>query len=784
MTSSRDSPFALTPTALTPTASAVTRLPSVGFLLSVTIALVTGGSPIALAEASAGGSGESGPGEVSRTDGSAGDVLSRPALWPQSRGVLPLPRGVGSAAGGLRLRMAIAPIGHGGYEVVRCEISEPAGFASDRRLMLRLTPIPWGASPPEQGMTCELPIELRQGEPAVTLSRVVPAYAVGHGYRVDLLEDGRVLNGFRGEFGWAPSANVWVADWLLERELTLQVLAIDADDSAALAAGLSAFFRNAAFRGAWGDGDGSGGASASTSPTRPGYGQMTPGQPNVTGITAGALLSVDLPPADDWRWFQAYDVVMMTAEAAEQLARTAPETLTAIRHWVLTGGTLVWVGVDDPRAGDDLWAAVGVAGSEAVSEPPPAGVSPAGVSPAGISPAPTSGVWSEPLAAGRVFGVARIAGDAGFQPVQWDQLRRLVSGDERQSLTVRRGLEPLYGDDRFRRWLIAGVAEPPVYTFIGLLTLFVILVGPVAYRFTVRGGRGYLMFLIAPLAALLTTGTMFAYGIVSDGFGTVARVRQLTWIDGHSGDAGERIRGTYFAGLRPADGLRFPHRAEVLPSLESSASSSWRGPESERMEMLGTARIDASGTRFSSSTLPARQQRQFVAHLPRSGLGVVRLIADESGGPPRLASTLAFALRDVIACDPAGTYWAAAELAADGETAVRQLDDRAAGQALAELYGRFRLTEEPGGRQASGRGRFGGPPQGFAGWSQNMASRIGASPEAENGVFEHRLMKWLQIDSRLAPSAFVAIADVSDDAVAVGSAELVDSVRYVFGSMP
>ena len=679
--------------------------------------------------------------------------------------------------------MAIAPIGHGGYEGVRCEISEPAGFAADRRLVLRLTPIPWGASPPEQGMTCELPIELRQGEPAVTLTRVVPAYAVGHGYRVDLLEDGRVLNGFRGEFGWATSANVWVADWLLGRELTLQVLAIDADDpaddSAALAAGLSAFFRNPAFRGAWGDGDGSGGASAATSPTRPGYGQMTPGQPNVTGITAGALLSVDLPPADDWRWFQAYDVVMMTAEAAGQLARTAPETLTAIRHWVLTGGTLVWVGVDDPRAGDDLWAVMGVADAAAASDPPPAGVSPAGV-----SPAPTSGVWSEPLAAGRVFGVAWIAGQTEFQPSQWNQLRRMVSGDERQSLTVRRGLEPLYGDDRFRRWLIAGVAEPPVYTFIGLLTLFVILVGPVAYRFTVRSGRGYLMFLIAPLAALVTTGTMFAYGIVSDGFGTVARVRQLTWIDGHSGDAGERIRGTYFAGIRPADGLRFPHRAEVLPSLESSASSSWRGPESERMEMLGTARVDASATRFSSSTLPARQQRQFVAHLPRSGLGVVRLIADESGGPPRLASTLAFALRDVIACDPAGTYWAAAELAADGETAVRQLDDRAAGQALAELYGRFRLTEEPGGRQASGRGRFGGPPQGFAGWSQNMASRIGASPEAENGVFEHYLMKWLQIDSRLAPSTFVAIADVSDDAVAVGSAELVDSVRYVFGSMP
>ena len=34
----------------------------------------------------------------------------------------------------------------------------------------------------------------------------------------------------------------------------------------------------------------------------------------------------------------------------------------------------------------------------------------------------------------------------------------------RVSPLLRRGVDPLMGDSRHRRWLIPGVAEPPVYT--------------------------------------------------------------------------------------------------------------------------------------------------------------------------------------------------------------------------------------------------------------------------------------------------------------------------------
>ena len=122
---------------------------------------------------------------------------------------------------------------------------------------------------------------------------------------------------------------------------------------------------------------------------------------------------------------------------------------------------------------------------------------------------------------------------------------------------------PFYAGERsrssetaeFKKWLVPGVAQPPVYVLVTLLTIFVILVGPVAYRRTTKAGRGHLMFVIAPVLAVVTTVSMFAYGLAADGVSTIARIRQITWVDGATGAAGERVRATYFAPISPGDGL-------------------------------------------------------------------------------------------------------------------------------------------------------------------------------------------------------------------------------------
>ncbi len=272
----------------------------------------------------------------------------------------------------------------------------------------------------------------------------------------------------------------------------------------------------------------------------------------------------------------------------------------------------------------------------------------------------------QPAGAGFVIGIKEGESDVPSSAALTIAARTL---DVRASPTLRRGVDPLIGDGRFARWLIPGVAQPPVYTFMGLLTVFVVLVGPIAYRRTTKIGRSYLMFAIAPALALVTTLAMFGYGIVSDGFGTVVRVRQVTWVDGRSGDAGERVRSTYFAGVRPGDGLRFPGNAEVI-GYPQGTGDSWEEHNRSMPETIGKVVVRNDSQVFDSSFLPSRQQRQFVVHRPRMGVGYLSLSsALDATAAPNIESTFDFVLHETLIRDDRGDYWFVGDL--ESRTATR-----------------------------------------------------------------------------------------------------------------
>ena len=48
------------------------------------------------------------------------------------------------------------------------------------------------------------------------------------------------------------------------------------------------------------------------------------------------------------------------------------------------------------------------------------------------------------------------------------------------------------------------------------------------------------MFAIAPVLTVITTLSMLGYSIIADGFGSHARIRQITWVDGVTGEGVER----------------------------------------------------------------------------------------------------------------------------------------------------------------------------------------------------------------------------------------------------
>ena len=84
-----------------------------------------------------------------------------------------------------------------------------------------------------------------------------------------------------------------------------------------------------------------------------------------------------------------------------------------------------------------------------------------------------------------------------------------------------------------------------------LITLFVLLIGPLNYWWLKRAKRLHLMVLTVPLAAIVTTAGLAAYAVLADGFDTKVRLYSYTTLDQRTGDAACWARLSYYSGLAP-----------------------------------------------------------------------------------------------------------------------------------------------------------------------------------------------------------------------------------------
>ena len=364
---------------------------------------------------------------------------------------------------------------------------------------------------------------------------------------------------------------------------------------------------------------------------------------------------------------------------------------------------------------------------------------------------------------------------------QWRQMQEETGS--RLSGVVNRGVDPIAGDSRFWNWTIPGVAQPPVYTFIGLLFLFVILVGPVAYRKLTKLGRGYLMFFVAPVLAAGTTLILFVYGVIADGLGTQARIRQVTWVCEQDGGAVQYWRSTYFAGFRPGDGLRFPPSTRVEPYRTTDFPNWYRmnfGDESTQ----GTITLSDQGTQLSSGFFPSRQQCQFVAYRPLENAGGLSIAVNSSTGIANLTSRFDYDLREVVVCDSEGTHWTCEALAAGSTQSARLIEDVGLSAKLSELYMRQMPVAPPGIVRGGRRGRNPLDLVSNLTVSQPFQSLLTMTrASAGESHIDYWLRETLQTRSELPPLMFVAVADISPDCVATPGTRLVESIHYVIGDV-
>lgn len=305
--------------------------------------------------------------------------------------------------------------------------------------------------------------------------------------------------------------------------------------------------------------------------------------------------------------------------------------------------------------------------------------------------------WLRPYYWGMVvaWGPERIwPGTAGG----WRWMLNAV-GHDRWLWDRRYGVSVIQDNPEFWNFLIPGVGLAPVAGFEVLITVFVLAVGPLNYVLLRRAKRLHLMVVTVPASAVLATGLVLVFGLVSDGLGTRVRARSITYLDQRQGRALCWARLSYYAGMAPRGGLRFPTDTLVVPYLAEPR------PVSDLPSRRQVFQWNPQEQWLRSGWLASRTPTQFITLRTRPttlGLEVVAGASDAWEVRNRLGTRI----HQLVLRSPRGEYFCAADIEP----------------------GSSRLLERVG--QTAGLGKFmppvlSGPTPAYPGWSPGRWRRYG-----------------------------------------------------------
>ncbi len=240
-----------------------------------------------------------------------------------------------------------------------------------------------------------------------------------------------------------------------------------------------------------------------------------------------------------------------------------------------------------------------------------------------------------------------------------DTLSRALTFGLRRTLRwdARHGITPDGASAEFANLLVPGVGMAPVTEFRVLITVFVLLIGPLNYWLLRRNKRLHLMVLTVPLAAIVTTLALSVYAIVADGFGSQVRVHSFTRLDQRTGNAACWSRLSYYSGLAPGKGLAIPNDTVLYPVQPSWANDVNR---SEQRTIVW----DGDQGHFVQGWLNSRTPTQYLTVRSRKvpyGLEVL-----DSGENLRVKNGLGVTIQFLAVLNETGKWYEGEEIARDG----------------------------------------------------------------------------------------------------------------------
>ncbi len=308
-------------------------------------------------------------------------------------------------------------------------------------------------------------------------------------------------------------------------------------------------------------------------------------------------------------------------------------------------------------------------------------------------------------------------------------------------------LETLNPD--FWNFLIPGVGMAPVGAFCVLISVFVIAIGPANYWLLRRRRQLHLLLLTIPVSASLVTLLLFAYAVAADGLDVRVRARSLTHLDQRNGCAVCWTRLSYFAGLSPRGGLRFPGDTAVFP-LEQSPGLGYQEPSRARDLVWD----DGQTQQWASGWLASRTPTQFLTVRTRpSDCGLDLLDAAGKEKAPAVRNRLQTPIQRLVVRTKEGKYYQAASVAAGATATLEPIPTAAGARLKAKLQDDLLLTP-PGMAQAAATGAIGS-----SAFAMHFSSG-GPSPTQASG----RLEQMRTLDGML-PGSYVALVDRSPEVV-------------------
>ncbi|MFV0443123.1 MAG: hypothetical protein ACK5Q5_06100 [Planctomycetaceae bacterium] len=434
-------------------------------------------------------------------------------------------------------------------------------------------------------------------------------------------------------------------------------------------------------------------------------------------ITAGDDHKYVPPDSLPGEW-QAYTGLDLVAVSLPMLGRVDSDDRTAIVRWVHAGGTILVYSVGESQndpAGRLVDQALGL--STSISEPWSGDIEQSGSS------------ASRDCILGRVIAV-KDDPFRSFTADQWESLLNDLS-KPRWDWSNRHGFSARAPSSNFMDFLIPSVKGVPVLSFLVLITLFAILIGPVNYFYLWKKKRLYLLVVTIPFIAFVTSLSLFAYSAIAHGFATRSRVRSLTFVDQPSLTAVSASRVSYYSGLAPSSGLRFTRDSAVYPI--------W--PEESGFE---TGTVDWTELQhLASGWLRSRTRTQFYVVTERNERGRLEVTTDGQG--LSVSNGFETDLTALVVTDDSGRLYSTSHLAAgDAEQLSGYNDDD--GRAIITAINAFPLqappyTPQDGFRFGPSRRYYGGyPAENFASYSSNQGEQL-LQMLAQSSTYEDNLQR-------------------------------------------